>query len=388
MQSCTLQIPSGNFMLTGKRILVISPQPWGKMFVAKHHYAAELGKRGNEVYFLNPPSAANQHGVQVEELSAHPGLHLVNHRLSFPDLLRFKARPVYDFLMKRHVQKVIRALGKPVDIVWCFDLNLYSNLAWFKAPVKIYHPVDELFYNYQVWPAKNADIVMSVTKEILSKFSELPVKKMLVNHGISTAFKEASSRQSWTKKDHITIGYSGNLLRPDIDFPTLKACISGMPHVTFLFWGNYIMKESNLAGNENSEVKDFIEFLKNSSNVSLRGQMAQDELVRQYGEADIFLICYDINKDQSRGTNYHKVIEFLSTGKVVVSNNITSYAGSDLLRMCSSRTDNNEYFVLLKDTIDHIEIHNSPAMQQKRKDFAGNNTYEQHLVKIGEALCG
>jgi hypothetical protein len=147
------------------------------------------------------------------------------------------------------------------------------------------------------------------------------------------------------------------------------------------------MKESNLAGHENDDVKDFIQFLKQSPNVSLRGQMSQQELVEQYNEADIFIICYDIDKDQSRGTNYHKVIEFLSTGRVVVSNNITTYAGSNLLRMCGSRTDNNEFFGLLKDTIDNIEVHNSPANQQQRKDFAGVNTYDQHLLKIAELLA-
>ena len=71
---------------------------------------------------------------------------------------------------------------------------------------------------------------------------------------------------------------------------------------------------------------------------------------------------------------------------MVVSNNITSYAGSDLLRMCGSRTSNHEFAELLRDTIDHIEVHNSPVMQQRRKEFAAANTYDQHLLKIAELL--
>ena len=27
---------------------------------------------------------------------------------------------------------------------------------------------------------------------------------------------------------------------------------------------------------------------------------------------DAFLICYDVDKDQSKGTNYHKTLEFIS----------------------------------------------------------------------------
>ena len=38
--------------LKNKKILLISPQSWGTMFVAKHHYAIELAKLGNEVYFF------------------------------------------------------------------------------------------------------------------------------------------------------------------------------------------------------------------------------------------------------------------------------------------------------------------------------------------------
>ncbi len=43
-----------------KTILLISPESWGKSFVSKHHYAVELAKKGNIVYFLNPPSDTNQ----------------------------------------------------------------------------------------------------------------------------------------------------------------------------------------------------------------------------------------------------------------------------------------------------------------------------------------
>ena len=43
-------------LLTKKNILLISPEPWGINRVSKHHYATELAKRGNNVYYLNPPT--------------------------------------------------------------------------------------------------------------------------------------------------------------------------------------------------------------------------------------------------------------------------------------------------------------------------------------------
>ncbi len=42
--------------IINKTILFISPGPWGINHVSKHHYAIELAKIGNDVYFLNPPS--------------------------------------------------------------------------------------------------------------------------------------------------------------------------------------------------------------------------------------------------------------------------------------------------------------------------------------------
>jgi len=110
------------------------------------------------------------------------------------------------------------------------------------------------------------------------------------------------------------------------------------------------------------------------------------ELIREYSRVDIFLICYDIQKDQSRGTNYHKVMEFLSTGRVIVSNNITTYRQSNLLRMCNSRTSNEEFAKLLGDTIAHCEEYNSADMQRMRKDFAVSNTYRRHIQEIESQL--
>jgi hypothetical protein len=116
--------------------------------------------------------------------------------------------------------------------------------------------------------------------------------------------------------------------------------------------------------------------------VELKGALAINDLVHEYARADIFIICYDIKKDQSRGTNYHKVMEFLSTGKVIVANNITTYQDCDLLRMCTSRESNQEFPVILKETIRELQIHNSEDMQIKRKEFAAQNSYQLHVQTI------
>ena len=69
--------------LKNKIILLISPQAWGNMFLAKHHYAIELAKCGNQVFFLNPPEL----GIKAVEIKQHEsisGLFLIRHSLFFP----------------------------------------------------------------------------------------------------------------------------------------------------------------------------------------------------------------------------------------------------------------------------------------------------------------
>jgi hypothetical protein len=372
--------------MPGKRILLISPQAWGKMFVAKHHYAVELARCGHDVYFLNPPEDRRKRFLRIEKENEHSSLFIVHHGPLFPLMLRFRFRILYDVLMKRHIRWLLQSLNQSFDIAWCFEPNLYSDLHWFGAKKNVYHPVDELFYNYQFVPGKGADLVVSVTHEILAKFKDIKGKKLFINHGISREFVNASSKNHWQKHSPITIGYSGNLLRTDIDFETLKKCVQQFHKARFVFWGNYQLKHSNLAGNENPEILSFVEFLKGAPNVELKGAVALNELVREYERADIFIICYDIKRDQSHGTNYHKVMEFLSTGKVIVSNNITTYNGSNLFRMCSSRTSNDEFVGLLGDTIENCEDYNAEELQKARKEFAAKNAYKNHILEIESNL--
>jgi len=92
--------------LSNQIILIISPQAWGKMFLAKHHYAIELAKHNNEVYFLNPPQKEPvKNGVEIVESKVVDSLYLINHSLSFSYKIKFKWIGLFHFLMKFHIKK-------------------------------------------------------------------------------------------------------------------------------------------------------------------------------------------------------------------------------------------------------------------------------------------
>ena len=97
--------------------------------------------------------------------------------------------------------------------------------------------------------------------------------------------------------------------------------------------------------------------------------------------------CYDILKDQSKGTNYHKVMEYLSTGKVVVSNNITTYKPLPNLVIMTKERDNNDNLpALFKEVINKLDYYNSDDLKIERTQFANSNTYSNKIINIENLL--
>ncbi len=119
----------------------------------------------------------------------------------------------------------------------------------------------------------------------------------------------------------------------------------------------------------------------------LHGAVPASVLAKEFQRMDAFLICYDVTKDQSKGTNYHKVIEYISTGKVIISNNITTYQDlPDLVVMVQARDDNRELPKLFKEVMENLPLYNREQLYEKRKAFALNNTYEKQVERIGTYL--
>lgn len=381
--------------LTNKVILIVSPQSWGNMFISKHHYAIALAKRGNEVYFLNPPDndkwgiQSKSKRIKIEKSGLNTNFSLIRHQLYFPYILKFHAKPLYDFLMRKQVKDILSVINKPVDIIWSFDLgNLYPLHLFNKQSYKIFHPVDEPSDKLSIQAAEGADIVFSVTREILEKYKHLPVPRHFVNHGLAEEFLMPGPSIVEMAGRPIQVGLSGNLLRIDLDRNILLQIVRENPAVQFNFYGSYTLAQSNIGGGEDKATISFISSLQSFSNVILHGTLPALALAKALQQMDALLICYDIKRDQSKGTNYHKVMEYLSSGKVIIANNISTYRDQpDMVRMTKSRENNDELPQLFKETISNLDVYNSPEMQQKRINYAKQNTYSQQLDKI-ESLLG
>lgn len=377
--------------LKNKTILILSPQAWGTMFVSKHHYAVELAKRGNEVFFLNPPTQSvnnNNKSIVISASGIHPKLFLIDQNIYFPYRLKYHALPVFHWLMKFHIKKLIRTISRPVDIIWSFDLGYLYPLRFFgRQTYKIFHPVDEPLNQRAIDAAKGANVIISVTHEILSKYNSYPVPTHFINHGVTDNFL-ANGRHTTSKiGNSIRIGFSGNLLRNDIDRDVLVKIIKQNPGCQFECWGSYTLEQTNIGGAGDESTILFIETLKQQPNTILHGAVSSSDLAIEIQRMEAFLICYDVQKDQSKGTNYHKVMEYLSTGKVIISNNITTYSKqSELVQMVSERDSNGSLPVLFNTVINHLADHNADELQAKRINFARSNTYPKQIERIENLL--
>lgn len=370
-----------------KVVLIISEQAWGEMYVSKHHYAIELVKANNIVYFLNPANT-NFFGfsnIEISQQSPNKDLFIINHNIKIPLILKFKARIIYQAYIKIHLLNILRKLPK-IDLIFSFDLANVYKLAYFNASIKkIFFPVDLAPNNDAINAALGADFIISVAQEIIEQYKQFKVPKLKLNHGVSELFLNQSYNLNQKKlSQKINVGLSGNFLRKDIDRNILLEIITKNKDLNFNFFGPYESKQSNISNNKpDKETVEFIQNLRQKENVVFYGPILPSKLVFLFKNIDIFLICYDVTKDQSKGTNYHKVLEYLATGMVVVSNNISSYKDTvDLVEMVNERNTNFTLPDLFKNVVNNLGFYNSLEMSEKRKEYAKNNSYAIQLEKI------
>lgn len=352
------------------KVLIISPDPWGINFVSKHHYAQALARLGFSVFFLNPPRSA----FAREEIE--PNLVVLSYRVTFRGLNRL---PVFlrKVLMRIEVQRLRRYFQiEDLDLVWSFDPFRFQDLALFKAKKSIYQSVD--------WhrTARERDITLSadlllVTSAILKKrLSNWRPEEEVHNIGHGLAEHFLSTHTNSVRKE-IKVGLVGNLAYPFLDTATLLDILKANKDVTFHFVGP---ETSNLGkGNTDHWIKE----AKSLANVSFLGPYKSEELPDVLAQFDFFLICYDTTKYREHLGNPHKVLEYLSTGKAVVSHFISEYENKELLLMVE---DNDHLPAFFRSVVENLELYNAEPLIKKRLSFAQANTYKMKVKQIFELL--
>jgi glycosyltransferase involved in cell wall biosynthesis len=361
--------------------LIISPQPWEHLQISKHHYARELASCGVEVYFLDPPSSWVTALCIVD--SGVPNIRVVRYPAPCYQRLRFHVRPVYDWLERGLVRRIRQAVGKPFDLVWSFDFNLFAKLRAFRGRWTIFHPVDPLCGCHHYRATVEADLVLSVSESILEPLRNIIAAAHVVPHGVAPAFaKLAAANDPWhPPTDGIKVGYTGNLTRAFIAADVILELARTYPEISFYFWGNTGGRADSI------DAATFTRILDALPNCHLRGALGTEELADEMKQMDAFLLAYRTHPTESDLSNSHKLLEYLSTGRVVIASPLSEYAGAapDVIRFAVDN-DIPSFQSTFADMLSRLEELNSAALGRSRRDIALANTYRHHWECIRALL--
>jgi glycosyltransferase involved in cell wall biosynthesis len=169
------------------------------------------------------------------------------------------------------------------------------------------------------------------------------------------------------------------------DRSTMQKLISAHPDIQFIFWGQYELK-GNFGAYDKQEVFEFIKFLQSQPNVVLRGAVHPAVLSEEIKSADLFWICWQTSVSKMwDGSNSHKILEYLSTGKPVVSHYISTYRNSNIIDMLPSK-ENNEYLSLFSQVLNRVKAGEAVELNKKRILLAMENTYQSHIAEIEKLI--
>jgi hypothetical protein len=377
-----------DFSFNNKAVYILSPERWGIMRVSKHHYALELAEKGNDVYFIEPPFLSNK-GVQVTALEEQPRLHIVKYKPVFRGQ-RFLPSFIYNLLLRWQIRILKKAIGKSPDVVWCFEPYRFLNLQWFGAPVTLFFAADRFSKDFLPPEIFATSFNLGISDSIVRELHPSGRPVYFINHGLSKHFAELAARnigQTASAKPAVPVkaGYIGNLLMEPPDRATMRKVIEENRDVQFVFWGQY-EKSGNLGEHDNPAVREFVAFLKSQPHVQLRGAVHPSALSLEMGKMDLFWICWQVNKSKLwDGSNAHKMLEYFSMGKPVVSHYMSTYRGSELIDMLPT-TDNSGYTSLFAEVLQRVKNGEPEAVQKARIRFALDNTYSRHIHYIEELI--
>lgn len=365
-----------------KTIVILSPKAWGVDSPARQLYARFLARRGNQVYFVNPPSQFNSVTPQTEEAN----LFVVDYRLP---------KPIFGLWGNSselsQAKRILKLIAKPIDLLFSFHCSAFGDLSVFGAQKSIFY-LEEWQEKAEHAQAvmRTADLVLALSSPLLASLPEGKAKKMRFEHALHPAFITAEKRSERIRANtqfttgRLRCGYVGNLQNEFIATELFQQLIRQHPTVEFHMIGPFV-KNSNLALEGNKTWEDpFVEYLMGSPNVRMYGSLMRKRMTELVQTMDLFLVCYDSEQFADKVANPQKVLEYLSTGNLVVASPTADYQDrQDLLVMAEKLEDLPERFA---QSLKKVEQLNKPALKAKRLAFAQQFQYEQQLEKIAQFL--
>ena len=168
-------------------------------------------------------------------------------------------------------------------------------------------------------------------------------------------------------------------MREDIDRSCLLQLVRKYEDKVFEFWGEYDIHSSNihLAQNVSESAIDFIKEVSGFSNVILHGPVTSEELAEGLRKMDALMICYS-----QECLNSHKMLEYLATGKVIISSPVSSYRNMPELIAMVEHVGSPDYERLFDKVIGSLNFYNSEDRAKARRKFAADHSYLNNILTI------
>lgn len=355
-------------------ILIISPEPWAAHSVSKHHYARLLAKLGHQVLFFGPPDPFYC-SLNLEPVKEIQGLSVIRSSALIPGL-RFFPGFVRLFLERRWLKNLENISQQKIDVIWLFENSRFYDLRFAGSRLKIYHQVD-LNQNFNpATAALTADICFCTTSYIQTLLSHYNSKCYMLRHGVSMPtypLKLTTYQEKLFDVCATHAMYVGNLDMKYLDQDLIEDVISRQPSIIFHLVGGY------------EQTGTLYNRLKKFKNIIWWGQVSSDLIPALLQKVDILMVTYQakFHVDQA---NPHKIMEYLSSGKIIVSTFTEEFVGQAHLISMSSAGTNSEYPHLFDAVANDLQLFNAPNMQTARKNFAAQNTYACQLNRIKSYL--
>lgn len=319
--------------LIGKRILLISPEPWEGLHMSKHHLSQALAARGNEVVFLDPP-ASEQRSIST-------------HRFGEVTVVRYKhwlrgvnrlPIPVNRWYYRSLIDRVAHRSGGPFDIIWNFDTSRMQSFPN-GSEFKLLHLADyDILYQGQGL-IPSADLIFTTCQVVADEVAP-KTKARTVNMGHALDERWLSGTADLVHRpisDPRRVVFMGQLANTYNDWEGFEETARSHPSMEFTFIGPFIEGFAEPA----------FQRLKELPNVEFTGLKPKQELIPMVRSADILWYGFRSAARAKERANPHKVLEYLSTGNVIVGSYTMEYEKrGDLFTMAAQGGSLNAAFDL------------------------------------------
>ncbi len=320
--------------------------------MSKHHYAIHLASRNNLVFFLNPPSSE-----WCIADTAYKHLKVLNYSGFWKGLYRLP-KWLRAINLKQVYNKLEELSGGEFEVIWTFDNSVFFDLDVLPASIlKISHIVD-LNQNFQTEiSAASANVCFGVNDAIVNRLKKYNSNSYLIPHGVTIhQAKKSSALPGKNKKKAL---YFGNLAMPHLNWNLMRMAIERFQQVDFI-----------LLGSNHQAVP-----LRKCQNLFLHDPVPASHLPSYMKAADLLYLFYTDTYHSSYATP-HKMLEYLSSGKPIVSNCFANYTDkSDLIYQSDNHEKWMTNFEMALNEVDDIIV-------KERIALALDNTYEKRLDRI------